>query len=180
MNLISVGDDKEIPLKHFIDALTPVPFIPHETLKILDIGSGPGLPGIPMKIAVDDWHLSLLEASRKRISFLKETIRQLSLQNIAVIHDRVENLIIQGKYRQTFAVVISRATLKLPQLIEKANYFLNQGGLLIAMKGAIPENEWLESIHVSENTGLLYKETHDLNLPFTNAPRKILIYKKLN
>ena len=180
MNLVSVREDAEIPLKHFIDALSPIPFMPHEKLSILDIGTGPGLPGIPMKIAVDEWHFFLLEASRKRISFLKETIRQLGLQNISVIHERTENLIMQKQYHQAFSVVISRATLKLPQLIETANYFLDVGGCLIAMKGNIPEKEWLESVHVAENTKLFYLETHHLRLPATNAPREILIYKKLN
>jgi 16S rRNA (guanine527-N7)-methyltransferase len=174
-----VRDESDIPRKHFLDALSPVPVIPRGELRIQDIGAGPGLPGIPMKIAVDDWHLYLLEASRKRTSFLKETIRHLDLRNTFVIHDRVENLMARNTYRETFHVVISRATFKLPQLIEASNYFLNQGGLLVAMKGVIPPEEWAEASQVSENTGLLYYETHNVALPSTNMPRKIITYKKI-
>lgn len=178
MNLISAKDDAEIALKHFLDALTPVPFLPRRPLKILDIGTGPGLPGIPMKIAVEDWHLYLLEASRKRTSFLKETIRRLALQNTIVIHDRTENVIDQGHYRETFDAVVSRATFKLPQLIESANHFLTHGGLLMAMKGDIPPEEWAESVQICEKTGLLLQKAHHIQLPFTNRPRKIIVYKK--
>lgn len=180
MNLISVKEDSEIVLKHFVDALTPVPFLPHKRLAILDIGTGPGLPGIPMKIAVDDWHLHLLESSRKRTSFLKETIRKLDLQNASVIHDRVENIIQRHEYEKSFDAVISRATLKLPQLIEFSNYFLNKGGRLVAMKGIMPDEEWAAARQVSDNTGLLYYESHDVFIPSINSPRKIIIYINSN
>lgn len=178
MNLVSVQKDDEIPLKHFLDSLTPVPFLPRTNLRILDIGTGPGLPGIPIKIAVDAWHVSLLEASRKRTSFLKDTNRQLDLHNIDVIHDRVENLIGRTPYGQSFDVVISRATFKLSQLIEVSCFFLNNTGCLLAMKGAIPESEWVDAIQVSEKTGLLCQEEHNIVTPFNNTPRKIIIYKK--
>jgi len=180
MNLISVKEDADIPLKHFLDALTPVCFLPRTKLSILDIGSGPGLPGIPMKIAVDSWQVSLLEASRKRTSFMKDTLRQLGLQNISVIHDRAEKVMEQDRYRQSFDVVISRATFKLRQLIETAGIFLKNGGRLLAMKGAIPDEECAEGMQVCETNEILYEITHEVRLPFSNTPRKIIIYKKLN
>jgi len=179
MNLISVRDDGEIVLKHFLDSLTPVPFLPHDEIRILDIGAGPGLPGIPMKIAVDAWQLSLLEASRKRTSFMKEAVRHLALKRTAVIHDRAENLTARKEYAGTFDVVISRATLKLPQLIDLSNYFLDSGGRMVAMKGVIPDDEAAEAVQVSEKTGLLLHETHTFALPPANTPRKIIIYKKI-
>ena len=179
MNLVSVHDEADLYFKHFLDALTPVPLLPNTSLRILDIGTGPGLPGIPMKIAVDAWHLSLLEASRKRTSFMKDAIGQLALKNISVIHDRVEALIERGQEHQSFDAVISRATFKLPQLIKIACHFINPGGRLVAMKGLIPEPEWVEAVQVSEKTGLLHDRTHEIFLPASNTPRKILIYKKL-
>lgn len=178
MNLVSARNDREILEKHFLDGLTPVPILPHRAIRIIDIGSGAGLPGIPLKIAVDAWHLYLVEASRKRSSFLKEVVRGLDLSHTFVIHDRVENLLGQASYRQTFDAVISRATLKLPQLIEIANDLLVSGGMLLAMKGVIPEQERVEANQISENTGLLYVEAHEVFLPATNTSRKIIIYKK--
>ena len=180
MNLISVRDNAEIVLKHFLDALTPLPFLPRHELDLLDIGTGPGLPGIPLKIAEDKWRVHLLEASRKRTSFLKETIRHLSLQNVTVIHSRVEDVVDQALHESFFDVVISRATFKLPQLIDVSSYFLKKGGVLVAMKGEIPDDEWTLSEQVSENKGLFRVGCHDVPEPFTNTPRKILIYNKLN
>jgi 16S rRNA (guanine527-N7)-methyltransferase len=180
MNLVSVRDDAEILLKHFLDALTPVPFLPQREIRILDIGTGPGLPGIPMKIAVDAWRLSLVESSRKRSSFLKEAVRKLALSQVSVIHDRIEHLIGQPLYHQAFDAVISRATLKLPQLIETASDFLVPGGRLVAMKGVIPDQEEAEAMQVYEKIGFFSLETVEVVLPFSKMPRKILIYKKHN
>lgn len=178
MNLVSERDEEQLPMRHFLDALTPVPFLPREALHILDIGSGAGLPGIPMKIAVDAWRLSLLEASRKRTSFLKDIVRKLALQDVTVIHDRTEALVQRKQGQGGFDVVISRATFKLPQLIETAAYFLRLGGTLVAMKGHIPESEWSESVQISDNVHLSLKETHEIRFPFGNMPRKIIIYNK--
>lgn len=180
INLVSFRDEEELLMKHFLDALTPVPFLPHGELHILDIGSGSGLPGIPMKIVVDAWQLSLLEASRKRSSFLKDMVRQLALRQVTVIHDRTEALIRREQGHGAFDVVISRATLKLPQLIETASYFLRSGGTLVAMKGSIPESEWVESMQVSDKVSLLFNEAHEIRLPRANVPRKIIIYNKYN
>lgn len=180
MNLVSKRDEDLLPMKHFLDALTPMPFLPRGDLHLLDIGSGSGLPGIPLKIAFDEWRLTLLEATRKRASFLKDMIRRLGLRHVAVIHDRTEALILRAEGQGVFDAVISRATFKLPQLIETASYFLRAGGTLVAMKGNVPESEWAESIQACDKVSFSLKETHEFHLPLTNIPRKILIYNKSN
>lgn len=180
MNLVSKGDEDQLPLKHFLDALTPLPYLPQAHIHLLDIGSGSGLPGIPLKIAMNDWRLTLLEASRKRTSFLKDIVRRLGLGDITVIHDRTDALIRRSEGQGAFDAVISRATFKLPQLIETASYFLKSGGTLVAMKGNVPESEWAESIKTCDKVDISIKETHEFKLPLTNIRRKILIYNKVN
>ncbi len=180
MNLISKGDIDQLPIRHFLDAITPVPFLPRGNFHLLDIGSGSGLPGIPLKIVMGEWRLTLLEASRKRASFLKDMVRRLGLQDVTVIHDRTDELIRRVEGQGAYDAVISRATFKLPQLVETASYFLRAGGMLVAMKGNVPEAEWDESIKICNKVDISIKETHEFSLPPTNMQRKIIIYNKSN
>jgi 16S rRNA (guanine527-N7)-methyltransferase len=113
INLVSVKSDRDIIIKHFIDSLTLLPYIRHNTCRVLDIGSGAGFPGIPLKIAVNSLKVFLLESSRKKSSFLKHVIRSLDLTDTVVIHNRAE-LLMDEAYRGFFQIVTSRATFKLP------------------------------------------------------------------
>ena len=88
INLISAKSERDIIIKHFIDSLTLLPYIKDETCRVLDIGSGAGFPGIPLKIAVSSLKVFLLESSRKKTSFLKHVIRSLDLTDAVVIHNR--------------------------------------------------------------------------------------------
>jgi 16S rRNA (guanine527-N7)-methyltransferase len=135
MNLVSVRTPQEIIIKHFVDSLTPLPYIACPAGRLLDIGSGGGFPGIPLKIAVPSLSVALLEASRKKSSFLKHVIRRLPLPKTTVIHMRTEAAMQDSTYLHHFNTVISRAAFKLPQLFMMSRFFLSPGGLLIAMKG---------------------------------------------
>ena len=187
INLISVRSPYDIPIKHFVDSLTPVPFIKNregfalneEKGKVLDIGTGAGFPGIPLKIAIDSLKVYLLEASRKKVSFLKHIVRTLSLDEITIIHGRCEKLMGKEIYRHIFDVVISRATFKLSQFLLMGAFFLSHDGILIAMKGPNINEELKEAATTSEKTGLICVGCHDIKLPITGDPRKIIIYKKL-
>ena len=173
MNLVSVRTPEEILIKHFVDSLTPLPYITCPQGRLLDIGSGAGFPGIPLKIARPGLHVFLLEASRKKSSFLKTLIRQLSLSHTAVIHARVESAMTDNAYRHVFDVVISRAAFKLPELIKMGLFFLSPGGLLIAMKG--PRGE--EENQTPRDLGLRRIACHNISLPFNGGQRKIVIFQ---
>ncbi len=134
INLVSVKSDLDIPIKHFIDSLTLLPFIENKTGRLLDIGSGAGFPGIPLKIVLNSMNVSLLESSRKKTSFLKHIIRSINLTDISVIHNRAENLMEDDSYRGCFDVVTTRATLKLPEFLQMGAFFLSGNGTLIAMR----------------------------------------------
>lgn len=174
MNLVSVRTPEEIVIKHFVDSLTPMPYIIAPQGSLLDIGSGGGFPGIPLKIARPALQVSLLEASRKKSSFLRHLIRQLPLSQAVVIHARVESAMAGNTYRHAFHTVISRAAFKLPELFTMARFFLSPGGLLIAMKGPRGEAEEAEPSHDSD---LRCIACHDLSLPYDGGRRKIMIFQ---
>jgi 16S rRNA (guanine527-N7)-methyltransferase len=178
INLVSVKSDRDIIIKHFIDSLTLLPYIRDNTCRVLDIGSGAGFPGIPLKIAVNSLKVFLLESSRKKSSFLKHVIRSLDLTNTVVIHNRAE-LLMDEAYRGFFQIVTSRATFKLPQFLRMGAFFLAPRGSLIAMKGNKSDQELTEADEMSYNLGLKYIGSHDLTLPITGDFRRIIIYEKL-
>jgi 16S rRNA (guanine527-N7)-methyltransferase len=178
INLVSVKSDRDIIIKHFIDSLTLLPYIRHNTCRVLDIGSGAGFPGIPLKIAVNSLKVFLLESSRKKSSFLKHVIRSLDLTDTVVIHNRAE-LLMDEAYRGFFQIVTSRATFKLPQFLRMGAFFLAPRGSLIAMKGNKSDQELTEADEMSYNLGLKYIGSHDLTLPITGDFRRIIIYEKL-
>jgi 16S rRNA (guanine527-N7)-methyltransferase len=116
----------------------------------------------------------LLEASRKKCSFLKHLIRQLPLSQAEVIHARVESAMTDNTYRRAFQTVISRAVFRLPALFSMSRFFLSPGGLLIAMKGPRGEAEETAPDH---DSGLHFIACHDLSLPHDGGRRKVMIYQ---
>ena len=180
ISLISTKSERDIIIKHFIDSLTLLPYIKSETWRVLDIGSGAGFPGIPLKIAVNSLKVFLLESSRKKTSFLKHVIRSLGLADTVVIHDRAEFLMKDETCRDFYQVVTSRATFKLPQFLRMGAFFLAPKGFLIAMKGKISDQELADAAVISHSLGLEYIGSHDLTLPITGDFRKIIIYEKLS
>ena len=135
INLLSRRSSEDVLLANAIDSLTVLRSIPSQEGALLDLGSGGGFPGIPLKIARPELKVTLLESSRKKTSFLKHIIRVLPLRETMVIHDRVENLLANEAYKDAFDVVISKAAFKLPPFLMWGAFFLAPGGILIAMKG---------------------------------------------
>jgi 16S rRNA (guanine527-N7)-methyltransferase len=178
INLLSRSSAEDTLLKNFIDSLTALPFLPGQESRVLDMGSGGGFPGIPLKIACPTLHVSLLEASRKKASFLKHILRTLQLTDITVIHERAENLLNKDFCQHSFDVVISKAAFKLPQFLFLGAAFLHPGGILMAMKSADIGDELAEAQPVAVTAGLLLTASPALTLPVTGERRQILIYAK--
>jgi len=179
INLISSSESAaDIFIKHFLDSLTLIPFIPLPDSSLLDIGTGGGFPGIPLKIALNSLNVTLLEASRKKVSFLKSLNRLLNLNKIQVLQERVECLLQKEQYRNRFDIVVSRAALKLPEYLRFGKELVTPDGLIIAMKGV---NYQLELDEVQENIedwGIFLAEVHSLTLPLTGDFRVIMIFKR--
>jgi len=179
INLVSVKSDVDIPIKHFIDSLTPLQFIENKKSALLDIGTGAGFPGIPLKIAENRLRVTLVDSSRKKTSFLKNIIRKLQLDHITIINRRFDLLMQDETYRDTFDVIISRASFKLPQFLEIGGAFISPGGILIAMKGANISEELKQAEEIAQRIGWKHAGCHEIRLPVIGDFRKIIIYKKL-
>jgi 16S rRNA (guanine527-N7)-methyltransferase len=146
---------------------------------MVDIGCGAGFPGIPLKIAMPSIQLYLLETNRKKVSFLKHIIRLLNLENAFTLHDRTENIVRTNDWREKFDIVISRASLKLPDLLPVGNYFLAPDGLLITLKGQSVSDELDAALSVGNASKIYQVYQHDINMPLLGPPRKIIIVQKV-
>jgi len=176
MNLISLQSELDLPVRHFIDSLTLLPYLTAGPGSLLDIGSGAGFPAIPVKIFRKDLHVTLLEASRKKCSFLKEVIRRLGLRDVAVLNCRLEELLKKDPL-PSFDRIVSRATLKLPDLVELGVPLLKSQGILVAMKGPGCEAE-TEALNSSENKNFRLVGNYSFTLPLTGDRRHILLVDK--
>jgi 16S rRNA (guanine527-N7)-methyltransferase len=180
INLVSQQTSQEIVIRHFVDSLTPAPWIERPDGLLIDIGSGGGFPGIPLRIVLPNMHLTLVESSRKKTSFLAHIVRTLCLDNVTVIRERVAALIGEAACAGAYDTVISRAVFKLPELLRMASFFLKTDGLLIALKGPDTQEEMDEAKMVLNATGMILTACRDSRLPGTNFSRKIIIYKRLS
>ena len=134
INLTALTDPFEMAIKHYLDSIVAVPFIKPKA-SLLDVGSGGGFPGIPLKIMLPSVGMTLLEARRKRVSFLKHVIRSLDLVDVHVIHDRLERMTDLLPSHGGFDVIVSRAFSDLELFAAHSLPLLNPGGYLVAYKG---------------------------------------------
>jgi 16S rRNA (guanine527-N7)-methyltransferase len=179
INLVSERSSREIVVRHFLDSLTPLPFLDRPEGTLIDLGSGGGFPGIPLRIALPGLQLFLVEALRKKSSFLSQVIRSLGLGGVQVIRERVEEMTAGGDLAGRFDMVISRAAFKLPDLIRTASFFLKPGGQLIAMKGPDPHEELEEAKRISEAAGMAFKACRTVRLPGVDSSRMLIIYNRV-
>jgi 16S rRNA (guanine527-N7)-methyltransferase len=178
INLVSERSSKEIVVRHFLDSLTPAPFLDRPDGTLIDLGSGGGFPGIPLRIAFPDLQVSLVESSRKKSSFLSHIIRTLPLDGVKVVRQRAEDLIAAGNLAGHFDMLISRAAFKLPELIRTASFFLRPGGQLIAMKGPCLQEEMVEAERISTAVGMVYTALRDIRPLGEYSSRILVIYNR--
>ena len=136
MNLTAITEPREVVLKHFADCLSLVPCMEwRDGMRVIDVGTGAGFPGIPVKIACPEIELTLLDSLQKRIGFLQEVGSQLGLEGVHYVHSRAEDGGQNPQYREGFDLCVSRAVANLSVLAEYCLPFLKVGGRLAALKG---------------------------------------------
>src|SRR5207302_2443348 len=128
INLTAITDPEEVLLRHFLDSLSLLTVYDKPGVRLLDIGSGAGFPGIPLKIVRPGWQVTLLEATGKKVAFLRHIIEALQLEGIVAIQGRAEELAHEREYRAAFDLVTARAVASLPVLLEYAAPFCRPGG----------------------------------------------------
>lgn len=164
-NLTAIRDPREMVTKHLLDSLAMAPFVA-SVPTLADLGTGPGLPGIPLAIAVPGLRVTLVESNGKKARFMREAIRQLGLGNAEVAESRIEALDRPGE----FMAITARALATLPQILGLGGHLLAPGGVLLAMKGTRPDDEI-----AGLPAGWMLRDIHPLTVPGLGAERHLVV-----
>jgi len=178
VNLTSLRSDTNIIIKHFIDSLSLVPYLPSAT-NLLDLGSGAGFPGIPINIVRPFLNVSLLEAKRKKVNFQRHLIRLLGLTEVRTIQARAENMKYESGSHLCFDIVTSRAFSSLEKFLRLGKPFVKREGYLIAMKGGKAEEELKDSQDLLKALSFEVSKIKVLTLPRYEEKRYLIFLKKV-
>ncbi|MGM0396136.1 MAG: 16S rRNA (guanine(527)-N(7))-methyltransferase RsmG [Bacillota bacterium] len=179
INITTIIDDEEIDKKHFADSLSPfVTGLLDGSERVIDVGTGGGFPGLPLKIKNRNLQVTLLDSLNKRIKFLNQVIESLGLQNIETIHGRAEELGLKGDYREQYDVCLSRAVASLDTLSEYCLPFVKPGGYFISMKGPEVDEEVEASKNAIKTLGGNVEEIKYINIPESNIVHSLIVIKK--
>jgi 16S rRNA (guanine527-N7)-methyltransferase len=176
INLTAIRSEKGIVLKHFLDSLSIHPHLSRDA-SLLDIGSGAGFPGIPLKIVQPTVRVTLIDSVLKKVDFQRHIIRILRLKGIEAIHGRVQDKEILQRLEGRFDFTLSRAFSDLRTLLILSSPFLKKGGRVIAMKGEMEDKE-IQSLTDTAGTRYRLQKTVSLVLPFSPFKRTILLFEK--
>ena len=176
INLTAIRSEKGIVLKHYLDSLSVYPYLPERSF-ILDIGSGAGFPGIPLKIVQPTVEMTLMDSIRKKVDFQRHIIRVLGLKGAEAIHGRVQDKGILQDLGGRFDIILSRAFSDLRTFLFLSFPFLKQEGTVIAMKGEADPNE-IRLLTGAEGIQYRLQKTIPLILPFSSFKRTILLFEK--
>jgi 16S rRNA (guanine527-N7)-methyltransferase len=171
INLTSLRNDREIVIGHFLDSISALRFVP-ATGRLIDIGSGAGFPGIPIKIVCPELEVTLLDSSHKKVMFMREVIRALGLEGVTAVWGRAEDEG-NGIGRRSFGRVITRAVGPIPEILRLSGPYLAPGGRIILMRGQRGGEEW-EAAEPKIVRKFRLAERSEFTLPFGGQSRVIL------
>jgi 16S rRNA (guanine527-N7)-methyltransferase len=178
INLTAITDPEEVLVKHFLDALSLLTVHDKPELRLLDIGSGAGFPGLPLKIVRPQWHVTLLEATNKKVLFLRHMVETLQLNDVQAIHGRAEELVHERRYRASFDVVTARAVASLSTLLEYCAPYCRVGGYIILPKKGDLREELAQSKRAATQLGVMLKEDVPVELPGLVDGRRLLVWEQ--
>lgn len=179
MNLTGITDYHEVNEKHFVDSLSIIQAIDlNQVENVIDIGTGAGFPGIPLKIAFPHLNIVLLDSLNKRINFLDEVIEKLELQGIETIHGRAEDFAKRKEYREQFSVCVSRAVANLATLSEYCLPYVKTGGKFISYKSGEIDEEVINSEKAISILGGKVERIIKFSLPNTEIKRSFVVVSK--
>jgi 16S rRNA (guanine(527)-N(7))-methyltransferase RsmG len=183
MNLSAIRDEEGVICRHFADSLTVAKHIP-EGARILDVGSGGGMPTLPLAIVRPDVKITALDATAKKTAYILSTAQKLGLSNVSVISARAEELGATPEHREKYDVVCARAVAELRILAEWCVPFVKKGGLFIAMKGKNGANELADAKNAVKTLLISMEKDDQFNLydpsakDEADASRHIFVFRK--
>ncbi len=181
MNLTTITEEDEIILKHFYDSISVIKYYNFESeKKVIDVGTGAGFPGIPLAILLPDVQFTLMDSLNKRITFLKNVVDKLKLENVKCIHSRAEELAKNEDYREKYDICVSRAVANLSVLLEYCIPFIKKGGNFISYKSISSDEELLSSKNAQNKLCCKLTNNISFELPDTNIQRNFLIFEKFD
>jgi 16S rRNA (guanine527-N7)-methyltransferase len=179
INLTAITDPQAILKLHFVDALTLLSVLPDKPgLRLIDVGTGAGFPGLPVKIARPDVDVTVIDGTAKKITFCTEIIRTLRLDRTRALHTRSEDLAHDPAHRERYDVVVARAVAALPVLVEYLLPFAKPGGLVIAMKGSAADQETQDAHNAIRILGGAPPVLHTVALPDLPDKRALIVIEK--
>lgn len=176
INLTAIVEPEEIIKKHFVDCLAILKYVEKES-QIIDVGTGAGFPGIPLKIAEPSLNITLLDSLNKRINFLNQIISKINLKNIKAIHSRAEEYVTK-ETRETYDIAVSRAVAELPTLLEYLMPYIKPKGICICMKGPKAIEELEKSKNAIQILGGKIEKIENIKIA-ENMERNIIIIRKI-
>lgn len=177
MNLTGITEDKDVVIKHFADSITPLNIVDFKNKSVIDIGTGAGFPGLPLKIAEPTIKLTLLDSLTKRLNFLKKVCHHINVE-AEFVHGRAEELGQDVNFREQFDIAVSRAVAPLNILAEFDLPYVKVGGLMIALKGPAAYDEIESAQNAVNELGGKFEKVEQISLPETDLNHTIVVIRK--
>jgi len=178
MNLTAIEEERDFIIKHLVDSLSILPFIKGAGVNsLVDVGTGAGFPGIPVKIVQPSLQVALMDSLEKRIGFLNAVIGELKLTGVTTVRSRAEDAGVSPIHREKYDAAVARAVASLPVLLEYCLPLVKPGGIFIAMKGS-GTDEIKSSTKALELLGGKIEQVRDFTLPDSDINRSIIIVRK--
>ncbi|WP_027339676.1 16S rRNA (guanine(527)-N(7))-methyltransferase RsmG [Halonatronum saccharophilum] len=180
MNLTAIDDEEEIVIKHFLDSISCIKGADFGQIKrVIDVGTGAGFPGVPLKILFPHLELTLLDSLKKRITFLKHVGSELGFENIEYIHGRAEDYGQDEKYREKYDCSLARAVASLNILSEYTLPFVKVGGIFLSQRGSEVKDDIIQGEEAIDRLGGSFYDLIEVEVPYLDADRSLVVIDKV-
>lgn len=177
MNLTAITEPSDIATLHFLDSITLLTLADFKDKSVVDVGTGAGFPGLPLRIMEPSIHLTLLDSLNKRIDFLKDVCQELALSDVVCVHSRAEEF--AAEHRESFDIATSRAVASLPLLAELCLPLVKVGGWFLSMKSVDSDEELRSAASAIELLGGRVEQVQNYTIPGSTVCHRLVFIKKM-